>query len=67
MGATIPGLPDEDLGEEWKEHGSAEGTSFGSKCNYKRHWYDYVTHYWNINNRVKVSGQHYMWTLRDGW
>ena len=68
MGATIPGLPDEDLGEEWKEHSSAEGTSFSSaNVTIKDIWYDYVTHYWNINNRVKVSGQHYMWTLRDGW
>jgi len=68
LGATLPGLPDEDLGEEWKEHSSAEGTSFSSaNVTIKDIWYDYVTHYWNINNRVKVSGQHYMWTLRDGW
>ena len=68
LGATIPGLPDEDAGDEWKEHSSAEGTSVSStNVTIKDIWYDYVTHYWNINNRVKVSGQHYMWTLRDGW
>ena len=41
--------------------------STNSNWTIKDIWYDYVTHYWNINNRVKVSGQHYMWTLRDGW